>query len=78
MATVHPFVIQLISPTPLLMVVSENDGLTPTDLAIEAYGRAMEPKKLEIIPGGHFDAYTVGFERSSTLALNWFKQHLSK
>jgi len=46
-ATVHPFVIQLISPTPLLMVVSENDGLTPTDLAIEAYGRAMEPKKLD-------------------------------
>ena len=70
--------IQLISPTPLLMVVSENDVLTPTDLAIEAYGRAMEPKKLEIIPGGHFDAYTVGFERSSTPALNWFKQYLMK
>lgn len=70
--------IQLISPTPLLMVVAENDVLTPTDLAIEAYSRAMEPKKLEIIPGGHFDAYTVGFERSATPALNWFKQHLAK
>ena len=70
--------IELISPTPLLMVVAENDVLTPTDLAIEAYARAREPKKLEIIPGGHFDAYTVGFERSATPAANWFKQHLMK
>jgi fermentation-respiration switch protein FrsA (DUF1100 family) len=70
--------IQLISPTPLLMIVAENDVLTPTDLAIEAYSRAMEPKKLEIIPGGHFDAYTVGFELSATPAVNWFKQHLMK
>lgn len=70
--------IHLISPTPLLMIVAENDVLTPTDLAIEAYGKALEPKKLEIIPGGHFDAYTIGFDRSSTPALNWFKQHLMK
>jgi uncharacterized protein len=65
-----------ISPTPLLMVVAQNDTLTPTDLAIEAFGRAREPKRLEIIPGGHFDAYVSGFETSATPALNWFTQHL--
>jgi fermentation-respiration switch protein FrsA (DUF1100 family) len=68
--------IHLISPTPLMIVVAKNDTLTPTDLAIEAYGRAREPKQLVIVPGGHFDAYIAGFEQASTPALNWFKQHL--
>ena len=70
--------IQYISPTPLMMIVAQNDTLTPTDLAIEAFGRAREPKQLVIIPGGHFDAYVSGFEQSSTPALNWFKQNLMK
>jgi fermentation-respiration switch protein FrsA (DUF1100 family) len=70
--------IHFISPTPLMMIVAQNDTLTPTDLAIEAFGRAREPKQLVILPGGHFDAYVSGFEQSSTPALNWFKQHLMK
>ena len=52
----------------MLMIVAENAVLIATDLTIEAYSRAMVPKKLEIIPGGHFDAYIVGFERSATNA----------
>jgi uncharacterized protein len=71
--------IHLISPTPLMIIVAENDVLTPTDLAIEAFGRARYPKELVILPGGHFDAYTgKGFELGSTAALNWFKQSLMK
>jgi uncharacterized protein len=71
--------IHLISPTPFMMIVAQNDVLTPTDLAIEAFGRAREPKQLVILPGGHFDAYTgAGFQQSSTPALNWFKQQLMK
>jgi fermentation-respiration switch protein FrsA (DUF1100 family) len=58
--------IHRISPTPLLMTVAHNDVLTPTDLAIEAYARAREPKELHILPGGHFDAYSGGnFERNA-------------
>jgi fermentation-respiration switch protein FrsA (DUF1100 family) len=54
--------IEHISPTPLLMVVAENDCLTPTDLALEVYAKAREPKQLIIIPGaGHFDGYTGAF-----------------
>ena len=70
--------IHLISPTPFMLVVAENDTLTPTDLAIEAFGRAREPKQLVFIPGGHFDAYVVGFEYAATPALKWFTQHLMK
>jgi len=71
--------IHLISPTPFMMIVAQNDVLTPTDLAIEAFGRAREPKQLVILSGGHFDAYTgAGFQQSSTPALSWFRQHLMK
>ena len=69
---------RLISPTPLLMIVAENDELTPTDLALDAYDRAEEPKALEILPGGHFDPYTTHFERSSRVAAEWFVAHLMK
>ena len=41
-----------ISPTPLLMVVAAGDHLTVSDLAIEAYERAREPKRLEVLPAG--------------------------
>ena len=65
-----------ISPTPLLLVVAAGDDLTVTDLAIDAYERAREPKRLEILPGGHFDAYIDDFERSQGAARDWFAQHL--
>ena len=65
-----------VSPTPLLMVVAAGDHLTVSDLAIDGFERAREPKKLEILPGGHFDAYTVDFERSSAVARDWFLEHL--
>jgi len=65
-----------ISPTPLLMCVAENDILTVADLAIDAFDRAREPKKLVILPGGHFDAYVDGFEAASGAAVDWFSRHL--
>ena len=65
-----------ISPTPLLMVVAAGDHLTVSDLAIDAYERAREPKRLELLAGGHFDAYIADFERSSGAARDWFVQHL--
>src|SRR3954463_8672737 len=65
-----------ISPTPLLMVVAQGDHLTVSDLAIAAFERAREPKKLELLAGGHFDAYVADFERSSAAARDWFAQHL--
>jgi hypothetical protein len=45
-----------ISPTPLLLVVALGDHLTVVDEALAAYERALEPKKLVMLSGGHFDA----------------------
>jgi fermentation-respiration switch protein FrsA (DUF1100 family) len=66
-----------ISPTPLLMVVAPNDRLVAGELACEAYESAAHPKKLVLVPGGHFDAYVGrGFEISSAAARDWFVEHL--
>jgi fermentation-respiration switch protein FrsA (DUF1100 family) len=58
------------------MVVAAGDHLTPTDLALEAYQQAREPKKL-VLSGGHVDAYVKDFETASSVARDWFLQHLS-
>ena len=70
--------ISRVSPTPLLMVVAAGDILTVSDLAIDAYENAREPKKLVLLPGGHFGAYTgPDFEISSGAARDWLVQHLT-
>jgi fermentation-respiration switch protein FrsA (DUF1100 family) len=70
--------IHLISPTPLLMVVAGYDTLTPTDLAVAAYERALQPKAISIQPCKHFDAYTEPWvSKTAGVAVDWFKQHLA-
>lgn len=66
-----------VSPTPILMVVALGDTITVTDLALAAYERALQPKKLVTIPGGHFDPYLGQFPSSSRAATDWFHEHLS-
>jgi len=69
--------IHRISPTPLLMVVADDGRLTPTDLAIEAYGRAREPKRLVTFRGGHFGAYLPpALDTTAGAAVDWFRQWL--
>jgi hypothetical protein len=68
--------IQWVSPTPFLMVVAAGDHLTVSDLAIEAYGRALEPKRLVVLQGGHFGASTTSFDAASGAAADWFAEHL--
>jgi fermentation-respiration switch protein FrsA (DUF1100 family) len=66
-----------VSPTPLLMIVALNDTITLTDLALAAYERALEPKRLVTIQGGHFDPYLKQFPTASAAAVAWFREHLS-
>jgi uncharacterized protein len=68
--------LERISPTPLLMVVAAFDHLTPSDLALEAYQQAREPKKLVLLPDAHFDAYVKAFDAASGAARDWFLKHL--
>src|SRR5512147_1338668 len=49
--------VRFISPTPLLMVVALDDVLTVPNLALAAYERALAPKPLVTLAGGHFDVY---------------------
>ena len=67
---------EFISPTPLLMLVATEDTITPSDLALAAYARALEPKQLVLLPGHHFVPYVSAFERASSAARDWFVQHL--
>jgi dienelactone hydrolase len=67
-----------ITPTPLLMIVASEDGLTGGNLAASAFQTAAEPKKIVFLPGGHFDAYTGdGFTVTSQAARDWFLRHLA-
>lgn len=66
-----------ISPTPMLMIVAAADRLAPTEFACAAYEKAAQPKELQIIPGGHFDAYEGDiFEQASGAARDFFARHL--
>jgi hypothetical protein len=65
-----------ISPTPLLMIVGSRDIITLTDLALASYEQALEPKKLVLIPGGHFDPYRDQFSLAEAAATGWFCEHL--
>ncbi|RQS31090.1 alpha/beta hydrolase [Burkholderia sp. Bp8992] len=65
-----------ISPTPLLMIVADQDVLTPTDLCLKAWENALEPKRLLQIKGGHFTPYIEHFDATSRAAVEWFTQHL--
>jgi len=71
--------IELIAPTPLLIVAAENDTLIPISSVREAYGRAGEPKALKVVPCGHFDIYHDEPFYSEVLAaeLDWFRTYLA-
>lgn len=66
-----------IAPTPLLMIVTELDTTTPTDLALQAFALAREPKRLVVLPSHHYTAYLENFPRSSQAATEWLTEHLA-
>ena len=70
--------IRWIAPTPLLMIVAENDLLIPSELSREAFARAGEPKSLHVEPCGHFEIYErkPWFSRTSDRMVEWFSKHL--
>lgn len=68
--------IDRVSPTPLLMIVMANDLVTLADDAIALYERALEPKRLVLLPGNHYEAYVEKFAETSAAARDWFAEHL--
>jgi uncharacterized protein len=68
--------IERIAPTPLLMIVPLADTMTPAEDALEAYQRALEPKRLVTVSGTHYSVYAENFEETSAAARDWFVTHL--
>ena len=69
--------IDRIAPTPLCLVAAETDFL-PIDISREAFERAGEPKRLAVIPGGHFAPYEdPWFAMASREAVEWFMKWLA-
>lgn len=71
--------IEIISPTPLLVIAAESDSLIPIDLVKEIFAQAREPKKLVALPCGHFDVYEKEpwHEQAASAAADWFTTYLT-
>lgn len=65
-----------IFPTPLMMIIALQDELAAPDLSIAAFNQLNEPKKLVLIPGGHFTPYVEEFAVTGNEARDWFTRHL--
>jgi fermentation-respiration switch protein FrsA (DUF1100 family) len=68
--------VERIAPTPLLMIVALDDTMTPVEDALDAYERALQPKRLVTVRGSHYSVYAENFTRTSTAARDWFAEHL--
>jgi dipeptidyl aminopeptidase/acylaminoacyl peptidase len=62
---------------PLLVIHGDADNLVPVENALNIYGKAIEPKRLEIIEGGgHSLDESNHMEQMVSLTFNWIKQYL--
>ena len=70
--------IDLIAPTPLLMIVADEDEVVPTLVNLEYFECAQEPKHLLTYHGTHYSVYDdpTTHDRTAHAAREWFMQHL--
>jgi len=62
---------------PLLMVVAAQDTVAPAQIALDAFARAPEPKRLVTLDCAHFEAYTGDeFTESSTAMAEFLTEQL--
>lgn len=75
----HPeWVVDKISPRPLLLIAAGDDRLVPPEDCRSLYDHAGEPKKFVEIPGvGHYEVYVKpAFDAVMTETVAWFEEHL--
>lgn len=70
--------IDRIAPTPLLMIVAEDDTVTGSDLSLKAYQRALPPKELVLFKGAHWSPYIDARDQAVAAARDFFERHLVK
>jgi pimeloyl-ACP methyl ester carboxylesterase len=75
------WVVDKISPRPVLMIYAERDNLVPPEEQISCFAKCGEPKKLVKLAGcGHYDSYEFRNPETSKLVytetIAWFRQYL--
>ncbi len=70
--------IAAVSPTPLLLALMTHDATCLTDVQLEAYSAAHEPKRLEMFSGSHYDPYTTQLDAVASASRDWFQTHLGE
>ncbi len=75
------WVIDKISPRPVLMIYAEHDNLVPPVQQLTAYEKCGEPKKLVMLPkSGHYDSYEfrnpVTCQITYKETIDWFRRYL--
>ncbi|MFQ6029674.1 MAG: alpha/beta hydrolase [Dehalococcoidia bacterium] len=72
------WIVDQISPRPILFITSDNDRLVPPEESEQLYAHAREPKKLVILKGyGHYEVYQEpAFGEVMAATLDWYNQYL--
>lgn len=73
---IMPFM-KSISPTPLLMLIADNDAMCSTERQKQAFEAVGEPKKLMVFEGHHYSLYTTKKVEAIAAARDWFVQYLN-
>ncbi len=69
--------IDLMSPTALMLIAGERDELIALDAVKKVYERAKEPKELVVLPITHFEIYYEPWlSKAAEAAVRWFKKYL--
>ncbi len=75
----HPeWIVDKISPRPVLFITSDDDRLVPPDESESLYAKAGQPKKLITLKGwGHYEVYAgEAFRQVIEPTLAWYREHL--
>ena len=72
------WVVDKVSPRPILFITSDNDRLVLPEESEQLYAHAKEPKKLVVLKGyGHYEVYSEpAFSEVMAVTLAWFAQYL--
>lgn len=72
------WIVDRISPRPILFITSDNDRLVPPEESEQLYAHAKEPKKLVVLKGyGHYEVYLEpAFSEVMAATLDWCQQYL--
>ena len=58
------------------MALATHDTKCLTDVQLEAFSAAHEPKRLAMFDGGHYSPYTTQLDAIAAVSRDWFAAHL--